>query len=225
MPTITLAMKRFFKEILRRVLYLSPKGRQVVLVNTLLPYIEAKGWLRSLDERASIDKEGNPIPWITYPSITFLEQHLKPTMRVFEYGSGNSTKWWSQQVKSVVACEHDKTWYDLLKADLPENTEYIFCELEYDGAYCRTAQTYPNQFDLLVIDGRDRVNCARNCLPALKPDGVILWDNSDRDYYQEGYDFLTRNGFKRIDFWGIGPINHFEWSTSVFYRQNNCFGL
>jgi hypothetical protein len=84
---------------------------------------------------------------------------------------------------------------------------------------------YTNAFDAIVIDGRDRVNCCKNSLGALKAAGVIIWDNSERPDYQEGYDFLINNGFKRIDFGGIGPINPDAWCTSVFYRSNNCLGI
>ena len=81
------------------------------------------------------------------------------------------------------------------------------------------------EFDCVVIDGRDRVNCARHALGALTAGGVIVWDNSDRDCYQEGFDFLRDHGFRRIDFWGLGPINAYPWCTSIFYRDGNCLGL
>jgi hypothetical protein len=80
-------------------------------------------------------------------------------------------------------------------------------------------------FDIIVIDGRDRVNCAKNSLGALKEDGVIIWDNSERSKYAEGYAFLKDNGFKRIEFTGIGPVNSFAWSTTVFYRNKNCLAI
>lgn len=64
-----------------------------------------------------------------------------------------------------------------------------------------------------------------NSIKTLKDDGVIIWDNSDRVNYQEGYDFLLANGFKRLDFWGIGPVNSYSWCTSIFYRKENCLKI
>ncbi|HAY39752.1 MAG TPA: FkbM family methyltransferase, partial [Desulfobacteraceae bacterium] len=84
---------------------------------------------------------------------------------------------------------------------------------------------YKDIFNIIVIDGRDRVNCAKNSLKALKGDGVIIWDNSEREYYQEGYSYLIQNGFRRLDFEGLGPIGIREWCTSIFYRDNNCFEI
>jgi hypothetical protein len=59
----------------------------------------------------------------------------------------------------------------------------------------------------------------------LKDDGVILWDNAERAEYQRGYDFLIDQGFKRLDFWGMGPSRVVKWSTALFYRPKNVFGL
>ena len=48
---------------------------------------------------------------------------------------------------------------------------------------------------------------------------------TDRVIYQEGYEFLLTNGFKRLDFWGMGPINPYSWCTSIFYRKENCLEI
>jgi len=101
----------------------------------------------------------------------------------------------------------------------------IHCVALDEHQYSREVLKYQNEFDIIVIDGRDRINCARNALAALKPDGVILWDNSDRDEYRLGYELLERNGFRRLDFAGMGPLNAYQWTTSIFYRGQNCLGL
>jgi predicted O-methyltransferase YrrM len=146
-------------------------------------------------------------------------------MAVFEYGSGNSTLWWSRRTTRVVSCEHDKVWYDVMRDRLPANVEYKLVQLGNDGEYSSAIADRSEQFDVIVIDGRDRVNCAKRSLSALKPDGVIVWDNSDRSEYDAGYEFLIENRFKRLDFWGMGPINTYGWCTSVFYRPLNCLDI
>jgi tRNA A58 N-methylase Trm61 len=146
-------------------------------------------------------------------------------MVVFEYGSGSSTLWWAKRVFRVVSFEHDHAWYNKLLKLIPENVEYVYCEMTPNGDYSRGVKKYSNMFDIIVIDGRDRVNCAKNSLGALKEDGVIIWDNSERSKYAEGYAFLKDNGFKRIEFTGIGPVNSFAWSTTVFYRNKNCLAI
>ena len=200
-------------------------GKKLFLGHKLSPYFERIGWFRSLKEGLPVDRDGNCLPWVTYPMISFLKGKIQSEMTVFEYGSGNSTLWWSEKVSSLTSCEHDLDWYNYLNEKIPSNVEYIHCELNYGGQYCRTILGYKNRFNIIVIDGRDRVNCAKNSLVALKADGVIVWDNSDRQKYQEGYYYLIQNGFRRLDFEGLGPNGVDQWCTSIFYRDNNCFQI
>ena len=183
------------------------------------------GRLRSVSERMPVDRDGNPIPWLTYPAISFLSKRLRTEMTVFEYGSGNSTLWWSKRVSSLTSCEHDIGWFKSLKERLPANVEYIYRELEYGGEYCRVIQKHRERFDVIILDGKDRVNCAKNSLRALKDDGVVVWDDAERDNYREGYSFLAQNGFKRLDFEGFAPIAISGKLTSIFYRDTNCLGI
>ena len=84
---------------------------------------------------------------------------------------------------------------------------------------------YVGKFDIVFVDGRDRARCLQNCLSALKEDGVVILDNAERQYYKAGTDFLIENGFRRIDFVGMGPVNIGAWSTAIFYRPNNCLRM
>lgn len=187
-------------------------------------YLRTTGWLRSRSQLMPTDVRGEPIPWMTYPSLSFLEPRVRAEMSVFEFGSGSSTLWWARRVRRVISCEHDRAWFERTRAIVPLHVEISHVALE-EQQYSREVLKYQNMFDIVVIDGRDRVNCARNTLPALKSDGVILWDNSDRDEYRPGYEFLEQHGFRRIDFTGMGPMNDYQWSTSIFYRDQNCLGL
>ena len=187
-------------------------------------YLREMNWFRSYDTLQIIGPNNEPLPWITYPTIHFLESRLRSDMSVFEFGSGNSTFWWAKRVAQVDTVEHLKEWYDKLLPSLPDNVNLHLVELERGGEYCRTPTRLDKQFDLVMIDGRDRVNCAKQSLSALKDDGVIVWDNTDRAKYREGFEFLHYEGFRQIDFFGLGPRCVEGWPTSVFYRANNCLG-
>jgi hypothetical protein len=188
-------------------------------------YISETGWITSMENGQCINAKKEPIPWMTYPAISFLQRRVTKYMSVFEYGSGNSTLWWAARVSNIVACEHDKKWFEKMKGKIPSNVELLYFDLIPGGDYSKAITKYVNQFDVIVIDGRDRVNCVKNSLNSLKPQGVVIWDNADREKYSEGYDFLIANSYKRIDFEGTGPIERFSWWTSVFYKENNCFGI
>ncbi|MFV9484344.1 hypothetical protein ACNI3T_10910 [Christiangramia sp. ASW11-125] len=189
-------------------------------------YLKETGWNHSVKQTSSVDKFGEAIPWFTYPCFRFLNTRLKKDLKIFEFGSGNSTLWFSKNSQKVFSVEHDKEWFEKLKIDLSNrgNVDYVHRTLT-NGDYKNEILEYENFFDIIIIDGRDRVNCIFNSLGALKKSGVIILDNSDRDRYLEAISFLEEKGFRSIDFWGIGPMNHEEWCTSIFYRSGNCLGI
>ena len=189
-------------------------------------FLSPSGWTRSVGLGKPITRSQEALPWFTYPFIRFLEPRLQPGWRVFEFGSGNSTRWFSGKGCTVTSVEHDARWVEALAREFEGNSRVtlLLRDLE-SGAYAHAIRDVQPGFDLILIDGRDRVACCRNAVGALKPDGVILWDNADRTEYGEGYRFLTEQGFKRLDFFGLGPINSRPWSTAVFYRAGNCLGV
>lgn len=189
-------------------------------------YLLKSGWLKSMQAEEAVDADGNPIPWITYPAIDFLAGRVTPEMSVFEYGSGNSTFWWSRRVSKMISCEHDKEWYAYFQARVPANVTYLLRRAKGGStAYIDEITNYKEIFDILIIDGRDRVQCVYNGLASLRYGGVIVWDNSDREEYKEGFDFLLSHGFKSLEFWGMGALATRRWCTSIFYRRDNCFGI
>lgn len=218
-------MKRTIKKIADRLLAGDQEYRRWTQCGRLQSYLEQVGWFRSVDEGLPVDRDGNCLPWFTFSAISFLKGRINSKFSVFEYGSGNSTLWWSKRVARVVSYEHDAKWFETLRSIVPANVEYFHVPLEYGGDYSKAIRDYHNAFDVVVIDGRDRVQCARNAIGALKKWGVFIWDNSDRSTYEEGYQFLRDQGFKRLDFEGLGPINDYQWSTSVFYRDENCLEI
>jgi hypothetical protein len=183
------------------------------------------GWFRSFREHTSVDANGNPIPWITYPAIEFLGKRINKQMSVFEYGCGNSTLWWAPKVKEVISIEHDEKWYEKTALMVPPNVNLKYIELEYGGAYAKEITAYKNKFDIIVIDGRDRINCAVNSLGSIKNNGVIIWDNSDRSEYEEGIKLLLGNGFRKIEFIGMCPIVNLKSETGLFYKTNNVLNI
>jgi len=186
-------------------------------------YLSVTGWLHSLKSGESLLSNGDPSIWVTYPSRSFLAARVKPEMVIFEYGCGNSTLWWAKRVKRVYSCEHNRVWYDKIKAKIPLNVD--LCLRGLDSGYADRISEFKNIFDVVVIDGRDRVKCAYNVVEVLKPDGVVIWDNSERDRYAQGLEYMQSLGFKRIDFDGLGALAVTPFRTSILYRQNNCLGI
>jgi hypothetical protein len=57
-------------------------------------------------------------PWVTFRAFRWLDEFLKPTSVVFEWGSGGSTLFFSQRVRQLVSVEHDRGWFDRVAAML-----------------------------------------------------------------------------------------------------------
>lgn len=180
------------------------------------------GWIESARRGEPVDKHGDPIPWINYAMLRFLEDRAHGPFRVFEYGAGNSTRWWASHVEHITACEHNPAWANGIGPLLPANATLLQRDIG-DGYVDAIRGRGP--FDIIVIDGRERIRTAREAVPELGGRGVIVWDNTDRREYQSGCDGLVATGFRRLDFWGFAPLSEREQAASLFYRPDNCLGI
>lgn len=203
----------------------SPRKLKMVMSFKHKGYLHEIGWFKAFDSKSAVDGTGTPIPWVTYPFIDFIKDRIKKDHSVFEFGSGNSTLFYAKYAGSVVSVEHNKEWYDKISKNTPQNSKMIFSELFYGGDYCQTPLRLDEKFDIIIIDGRDRVNCCKYAIDALSLNGVIVLDNSERESYKEGIDFLVGKGFKHLYFSGIVPGLFYRVTTSVFYKEGNCLGI
>jgi precorrin-6B methylase 2 len=101
----------------------------------------------------------------------------------------------------------------------------IFCELHAGGQYSKMPASMGLKFDIIIVDGRDRVNCCLQSLTALTDQGVVVLDDSERENYTEAIHFFQKKGFKELSFSGISPGLFYRKSTSVFYRAENCLDI
>lgn len=193
--------------------------------NKKLTYLYESGWIRSYQSHKPVDKEGNPLPWLALPLVDFLEERLNKDMDIFEYGAGNSTLYFAPRVGSTTSVEHNEEWYAIVQKMKPSNSEIILESVENKNAYPEKAFTSGKKFDIILIDGRRRVECCAPSAKALKQGGVIIYDDSHRDRYDEGMAFLKKQGFKQIDFWGMGPSSIWKKCTTLFYKDDNCLNI
>ncbi|WP_316797154.1 FkbM family methyltransferase [Pedobacter agri] len=188
-------------------------------------YLSSIGWFTAFDHKQAVDGAGKALPWVTYSFIDFIKERINKALHIFEYGSGNSTIFYAERAGSVTSVEHDKGWYEKVKGTSPANAEMIYCELQRDGEYAKKAALLGKKFDIIIVDGRDRVRCCKYSLDALTPNGVIVLDDSEREVYENARVLLKDKGFKEISFSGISPGLFYEKATSVFYKADNCLGI
>jgi len=199
--------------------------KTILTFNDNKGYLDKIGWFNSFDSKSPVDRHNNPIPWVTYPFIDFIKDRLDKQHVVFEFGTGNSTYFYAKYVEKVFSVEHDREWYNKLLNFKPENVEVVFCELVRNGEYCRIPLRINKKFDIVIVDGRDRVNCCKQAVNVISDRGVIVLDDSERDLYKDGVNFLISNGFKQLSFTGISPGLFYRKVTSVFYKADNCLDI
>ena len=206
-------------------LFTKPSLIKVLLGQYHSGYLKEQGWFESYLSKTPIDKYDNPIPWLSYPSIDLLSDRLSKDLKVFEFGSGNSTLFYAQKVNKIICVEHDPVWYKYLQKKLPENAELIFCETHSGELYAASVKASKEKFNLIIVDGIDRVRSIYNSIEALSEDGVLILDDSERIEYLEGVSLLLKGGFKKLDCWGISAGELYKKCTSIFYRNNNCLNI
>jgi len=188
-------------------------------------YLYETGWFKSLKKEYPCKRSGEELPWMNYAVIAFLQNRLNRSMRLFEFGSGYSTIFYAKLVDNVIAVEHNAEWFDVITDRLPSNAKVIYHEKIEKSNYCKATNAFNQKFDVIVVDGFDRVNCMLNALSSLKDNGVLILDDSRRASYQEGIDYYERNGFKSLKFEGIKPTGVGLDITTVLYRVDNCFNI
>jgi hypothetical protein len=82
--------------------------------------------------------------------------------------------------------------------------------------YVKSIEEFPDAcFDVILIDGRSRPSCFKHSLKKIRPDGLIVWDNTDRAYYQPAMRLAPAN-LEFLDFPGPTPHLGFFSRTSIW---------
>ena len=173
-----------------------------------------RGLLRSQREGASVSAAGEPVPWITFPARDYLSQLDFSKAAVLEYGGGLSSLWWARRAASVTTVESDPAWVERIRRDAPGNLRLIG---PVSGeAYVREPLAEERRFQVIVVDGKQRKECAEAALPFLDPAGLLVLDNSD--WHPGICAWLRERGMLEVDFHGFGPVNDYTWTTSLFFH-------
>lgn len=177
------------------------------------------GWLKSWWHNMPLDNNLKPLPWITYPAIDFISQFNFTNSIVFEWGSGNSTFWWSERCKEIYSLESNLFWYNKMKPRIGSNVRYLHCAIDKN----EEVELFMKQealFDIIIVDnhGLFRKACCEAAIHKLKNGGIIILDNSDQCL--EATLALRTAGFYQIDFSGFAPSCSYAQTTSIFYKDH-----
>ena len=200
-----------FKTIIK---WLLPKRYKKMLMNFRILSKEYGQW-ESIKHEMCIDAQKNPIPWYTYPAIEYLRQLDISDKSVFEFGCGNSSLFWAQRAKEVISIEDSKMWYETIRKLKNDNQQIVLVEEKTD--YVSYITKLNRHFDIIVVDGQYRFDCANSALNCLNDNGMMILDNSD--WYPNTSELLRNHDLIEIDFSGFGPINNYTWTTSLYFSR------
>lgn len=181
----------------------------------------------------------NGEPWIVPESLDHLKRIIQPDWKVFEWGSGGSTVFWSKHCQQVISIEHNSEWIMrttelLTKHDCKDNRtlHYVAGVLDANGQmhHLTSFRNYADAilsfvhlepYDLIYIDGEasSRGWCLTHALSRVRQGGYLLLDNSN---WLEGHDFGP--DWERWDYvarglsW-VGQEGTFDWWTSILQRK------
>lgn len=205
-----------FKERIRRIIKLI-KGESEFPFHPFVTIMDnLYGHEQTVVKQIPVDKNGNPIPWFTYPAIDYLEQLDLSSCSVFEWGAGYSSLYFLNRVSKVTSVESSLAWYNKMKEyNNPAHT--LLYHAEDTPGYWESIQMSGETYDVIVIDGVNRDKCIDIAPQFLREGGIIIFDNSDRD--PQLCEKLRSAGFNQIDMHGFGPINYYTWTTSLFFTM------
>lgn len=120
-------------------------------------------------------------PWLTYDSVKIIEEWIKPNDVILEFGSGQSTQWFSQKSKNVTSVENDRKWFKTTQKSLKDSTPKTKLVLRNNKKdYLNEINNYSNNsIDICLIDGKWRLDCMIKVFKKIKIGGMIVLDNAE----------------------------------------------
>ena len=170
-------------------------------------------------------------PWYTNPAMDRIKQINLSDKVVMEWGGGSSSLWWAMRCNAVYTIDHNKEWADRV------------VEMQYDhgvGSECNYVNTHEGdtsinkdlyvrayqgvKFDICIVDGVHRYECAEYAVKVLKPE-ILIIDNHQQDYVFmcPSLDILLE-GVKMERFIQPDHTDHSgnPWATAIFYLNEKA---
>lgn len=140
--------------------------------------------------------------WMSEAEVNLMKEYLGKDKVVFEWGAGGSTVEFSNYVKEYYSVEHDFEWYNRVSKKAGRNVKIyyippnapdlkwfpVFKEGEYRDfknyiEFISNIASIGKKFDVILIDGRARAECALEALPYISENTAVFIHDFDRSYY------------------------------------------
>ncbi|WNC71297.1 glycosyltransferase family 25 protein [Thalassotalea psychrophila] len=164
-------------------------------------------WQKRVFQVVSVDHD---LEWVNkiLPNIN-RPHHL------YHKGSGIQSSLEGQKIYQQYADRRPRGEFDY---DDDKITRRGLNDIDFIG-YAESILAQPGYFDCIVIDGMARRLCAHFAVKKLAKNGIIIFDNSNRSDYIEGYQYLVEEGFYQIRLSGAVAGAAFPSCTSIFIKS------
>ncbi len=156
----------------------------------------------------------DPLPFLAMDAIEFLDQRLKPGMKVLEVGGGNSTLWFLGKGCVVHTIEDSADWAGYVRTFAEEHLGDEACErmnlyVEHgDDAIARINEFEDHAFDVILVDCNNELTWRKDCIAAgrskVKSGGWMCLDNSDHPTQWGAVELMQDK--ERFQFSGWAPM-------------------
>jgi len=157
------------------------------------------------------------IPQLTFDFIEWMEEQETSDKTIVEFGSGNSTLYFSNKFKNVITYEDEPQWIEMIKSRNIENIHINFLDYNF---YKKEPDSLKNA-DFILIDNNPRDNnsrlyVAQALIEKINYQNTLVLDNGNWNgdcyfYLRTKYNFFN-------DFIGINPRGDRS-VTTVFYGR------
>lgn len=159
-------------------------------------------------------------PWWNRDAIAYLATHLRAGDRVWEWGAGGSTVWLVERGANVTSIEEDPAWASKVQQRCPDadvrfiggthdgvlrSRQWVRTEMFFDD-YVGSIDAEPDEsIDVVIVDGRCRIDCVRRAVPKVRKGGLIVLDDTEQPFLSFGpylpeldeWRPVQKGGFKR----------------------------
>jgi len=162
---------------------------------------------------------GEGLPWLTFAAISFLEVHLRFYHRVFEWGGGGSTVYFTGRCARVVTVEDNPYWFGQIPPSENWSGFLRRCNVVVGvDDYVFAVSLFGQPFDLILVDGLARPDCIRAAPAYLKPGGLLVIDDAQRPEYREAIDGILDGFSVELSDYGPTPF-HPDFKISLILRK------
>lgn len=133
------------------------------------------------------------LPWMDKSEIGLIISYLKPSYKMFEWGCGGSTLYFSKYVSLYRSVEHNEKWFNKISPKIEKNTElYLYNNTDNYISYINAVKKHNTIYDAILVDGRQRLACAIAAKDFIKPNGILfVHDYFNREYYSDIENFYV----------------------------------